>query len=590
MKKHMRPKRVFGYFWKKSMTEKPLFFAVAVASIITSILGSVLPIFYANIVDTISKFDGGDKTIIMWTLMSILLVIIILEFCWQVLWRVFGFCIIQLELRVMKKVFNECFAYLHKHSYRFFSNAFGGALVKRVNKLTYSYENVTDIFMFDLLRIGVSLPFMIIAVGLQNIYLGIIFLVGLSFYLGIQFFLYKWKLPDEIESNIQDSKVTATLADTITNHFNIATFASQKKENKMFDDIVSFWKKVSIKNWNKWELINAINGSVLIAFEIVLIYASIKLWWKDMISVGIIVLLQLYVFRVFRQFFMIGNVFKRLYRAIGESTEMLDILDEPHEVTDKIDSWKLKVENWKIEFKNVGFWYQDEQAIFKDLNISIKPGEKVALVGHSGAGKTTVIKVLFRFFDIQNGEILIDGQNISDVTQESLRSHLSMVPQDPILFHRSLKENIAYGKPNATMEEIVDVAKKARCHKFISTLKEGYETFVGERGIKLSWGERQRVAIARSMLEDKKILLLDEATSSLDSESEKLIQEAMDELMKKKTAIVIAHRLSTIMKMDRIIVMDEGKIIEEGTHADLLKESSGIYKKLWEIQSGGFIG
>ena len=274
---------------------------------------------------------------------------------------------------------------------------------------------------------------------------------------------------------------------------------------------------------------------------------------------------------------------------IGESSEMLEIMNIPHDIIDVANPLPLVVKKWEIEFSRVDFWYTADELIFKDLNLHIKPGEKVALVWLSWSGKTSITRLLFRFFDIQWWKILIDGQDISQVTQENLRTSISIVPQDPILFHRSLKENILYGNDSATEKDIIKASKMAKCHDFISNLKEWYDTLVGERWIKLSGWERQRVAIARAILENKKILVLDEATSSLDSESEKLIQEAMDVVMKNKTTIVVAHRLSTIMKMDRIIVMDQWKVLEEWTHMQLLKKKNWTYKRLWDIQSGGFM-
>jgi len=584
-----RPKRVLQYFRQKTMTEKWRFLLAAAGSIGTAITGVVLPFFYARIIDTIGLYAGGDKAMIVQALLWIFVGIIVIELLNFLSRRWIDFGIIKLELNVMKRIFQECFDYLHRHSYRFFSNAFGGAMVKKVNKLVYSYENVIDIFIFEFLRTWIGLPLIIVAVSLQNIYLGMMFLAWLIIYCIVQYFLYKRHLPFNIASNIEDSKVTWALADTITNHFNILTFASNKREAKLFGGVLNIRRGKAKAAWSNHVIIHIINTSLMLLFEFIILYAAIKFRGKDWITTGTIVILQMYIFRVFHQMFMIGNVFKRFYKAIGESSEMLDILDEKHEIQDVKNAKKMNVSKGEIIFENTGFRYVKNQPIFKWFDLDVKAGEKIALVGHSGAGKTTVVKLLMRFFDTQEGKILIDGQDVAKVTQESLRNHVSMVPQDPILFHRSLKENISYGKSDATMEEIIDVAKKARCHDFISTLNEGYNTLVGERWIKLSGGERQRVAIARSMLEDKKILVLDEATSSLDSESEKLIQEAMDVLMKGKTAIIIAHRLSTIMKMDRIVVMDQGAIIEEWTHENLLKKKGGVYKKLWDIQSGGFI-
>lgn len=266
---------------------------------------------------------------------------------------------------------------------------------------------------------------------------------------------------------------------------------------------------------------------------------------------------------------------------------MLEILDAPHEVSDTSDK-KLTISSWKIEFADVTFCYEKESLIFENLNFKIKPWEKIALVWQSGSWKTSIVKLLFRFFDIQSGSISIDWQDISLVSQDSLRNEISLVPQDPILFHRTIRDNISYWNPKATESEIIAASKMAKCHEFISNFQSWYDTLVWERGIKLSWWERQRVAIARAILENKRILVLDEATSSLDSESEKLIQQAMDEVLKNKTAIIIAHRLSTIMKMDRIIVMENWKVIEDWTHKELLMKNKWTYKKLRDIQSGWF--
>jgi ABC-type multidrug transport system fused ATPase/permease subunit len=279
---------------------------------------------------------------------------------------------------------------------------------------------------------------------------------------------------------------------------------------------------------------------------------------------------------------------RRIFEGFADAAEMVEILEVPHEVQDALQARPLVISKGEVEFRKATFSFHKVRKILDDFNLKIHTGEKVALVGPSGAGKTTIIKLLFRFYDLTGGEILIDGQSVSEVTQDSLHDYISLVPQEPVLFHRTLKDNILYGRENATEEEMTEAAKKARCHNFISALPYGYETFVGERGIKLSGGERQRVAIARAILKNAPILVLDEATSSLDSESEALIQEALHELMKGRTTIVIAHRLSTIMQMDRIVVIDEGQVVSSGTHRDLL-EKEGIYKKLWEIQAGGFI-
>jgi ATP-binding cassette subfamily B protein len=275
-------------------------------------------------------------------------------------------------------------------------------------------------------------------------------------------------------------------------------------------------------------------------------------------------------------------------KVMTDMQEMIDLFDAHVDITDPENPEVLKIRAGCISFKNVSFAYNNRASILSNFNLDIKPGERIGLVGHSGAGKSTLTKVILRFAETSGGSVTIDDQDIKKITQNDLRSAISYVPQESILFHRSLAENISYGKPKATMEEIIEVAKKAHAHEFISKLPQGYDTLVGERGIKLSGGERQRIAIARAMLKNAPILILDEATSSLDSVSEKYIQDALNELMKGKTTIVIAHRLSTIQKMDRIIVLDKGKIAEEGTHSELL-EKNGIYSDLWNHQTGGFL-
>ena len=317
-------------------------------------------------------------------------------------------------------------------------------------------------------------------------------------------------------------------------------------------------------------------------------YLLIKLWLKGQISTGTVVLIQTYMITIYEKLWDLSNAMMKFTKSAAEMKEVVEIFETVPDIEDPKNPEKLNMTKGHLVFNNVSFSYKNGQEVFSNFSIDIAPGERIGLVGHSGAGKSTFTNLILRFSDVSAGGVTIDGQDIRNVTQDDLRSVISYVPQESILFHRTIRENIAYGKDNATDEDVIEVAKKAYAHDFIEKLPYKYETYVGERGVKLSGGERQRVAIARAMIKDAPILILDEATSSLDSVSETYIQKAFDELMKNKTTIVIAHRLSTISKMDRIIVLEDGKITEQGTHADLIARG-GDYADLWNHQVGGFI-
>lgn len=578
---------VIRYFLKKTKPYKWLFILSILGSVIVAWISIVSPIYQTKLVDVIAM-TWVERVELVTMLLKVLWIILLLDIVDIAAWRMVWFPQVKCENEVTKDIYQECFQYLHRHSYRFFSNNLSWSLINKINKLAWAYEKIVDMLVYQILNMVIFIPMTIFVVMRQNLTIWFLFLAFVIVYSILQVVFFNVMKKYEIESNEKNSKMTWELSDTVINNFNILTFASLPYEFKRFSETLFGWIKIRGKQWNLFEWTWFLGSIVTCAFSMGSIYFSIKARWAWLVPASVIILVQMYVGRIADQLSSVRFILKNLSRTLWESTEMLEILNTPHEIQDNTNK-KLKIWSWKIDFSNVTFSYVEWKNVFDGLDLSIKPGEKVAIVWASGSGKTTLIKLLFRFFDIQWWKILIDWQDISQVTQDSLRSQLSMVPQDPILFHRTIKENIAYGRPNASEQEIIAAAKMAKCHDFIMSLKDGYESFVWERWIKLSWWERQRIAIARAILENKSILVMDEATSSLDSESEKYIQDAMDEVMRNKTCIVIAHRLSTIAKMDKIIVMDNGKIVEKWSHNVLIKNENWIYHKLWSIQSWWFL-
>ena len=580
-------KRVFQF----ALTTYRQFPWLAIGSLLTRLCATISvlipPIFYKEIIDILSSSTGITNELSL-NAIGVLMIILWIKIASFIVYRLYDFWAIALEMNIQEWINNFFLQKLQYHSYKFFSENMSWSLISKFRKGVSAFEKLSDIFSWQILPFITNVTIILIIIGVQNIWISIWIFIVILIFTRLQYVLYKYIHPYQEKANALDSEQGGLLSDLIINNHTIKLFASEKKEERKYAKLNYDTAHARKIQYHKSIWIWGSSAAIWIILEIGIMYLAIRMWWNGTISLGMIVLLQTYILRLIDFLWGIGQTLRHTFIAISEASEILQIIDTPHEIQDK-SSKKLKLQHGAISFNNVNFSYGENQ-IFHDLNFHIKPGERVALVGESGSGKTTITKLLFRLYDIQKGEILIDDQNIAEVTQESLRSSMSMIPQDPILFHRSIRENIAYGKPNASDEEIIAAAKMARCHEFISHLKDGYETLVGERGIKLSGGERQRVAIARAILENKQIIVMDEATSALDSESEFLIQEAIEELMQNKTLLIIAHRLSTIMKMDKIIVMDQGKIAEKGSHKELLAKDNGIYKKLRNIQSGGFIG
>ncbi|MDB5265593.1 MAG: hypothetical protein JWM39_306 [Parcubacteria group bacterium] len=494
-----------------------------------------------------------------------------------------------IEPKAMNDLTSSAFAYMLGHSHDFFISNFSGSLTRRVTRFGRSFENVLDNLSFNFFSTAVYTSSILVILSLRNLLLGIIVFAWTVLFIYIQVAMARWRQPLRVARAAEDSNVTGVLSDAIGNYSAISLFAADTHERSIFDGALEKWRVATLKSWVADNWIWGVQGIFVMIMEIGLLAVGILLWERGIFSVGDFVLIQLYLIGLIDRIWNIGNAMRQLYDAFADAYEMVEIFEQPHAVQDAPNATELSITDGSIDLDDVGFHFIEGRDVFKNFTLSIKGGEKIAFVGPSGAGKSTVIRLLLRLYDVTAGSVCVDGKDIRSITQGSLRRAISFVPQEPVLFHRTLRENIAYAKPDASLEEVIDAAKKAHCHEFIDMLPEKYETLVGERGVKLSGGERQRVAIARAILKNAPILILDEATSSLDSESEALIQDALRILMEGKTVVVVAHRLSTIMRMDRIMVIEGGTIVAQGTHDELLNHKGSLYHKLWSIQAGGFI-
>ncbi|MDP3725403.1 MAG: ABC transporter ATP-binding protein [Nanoarchaeota archaeon] len=578
-------KDIFRVYSREVFRYPRLFFLVFLGGLGIQVAELIYPLYLRRLFDLLATGKPGTDAIN--GLILIVGMIAIAKIGGWIARRVQVYSIMNLESRGMANLYSSAFDYLIGHSYHFFISRFSGALVRRVSKFASSFETMVDGVMLQFVPTTIFAIGAVTVLFLRNHTLGIALGAWIIAFVVFQALVARLRHPLRVARARADSKMVGSLSDAIGNQNTITLFSGTKHEHGILQNVVEFWRKATMRSWNADELIWSVQGALMVGINIGLLYGAVIYWNRGLLSIGDFALIQTYLLGLFSQLININREIRRCYDASADAVEMIEILKTPHEIKDQPNARPLTITNCEITFKNIYFSFQDNKPILANFNLVVKGGEKLALVGPSGAGKTTITKLLLRLYDVSKGTIEIDGQDVARTPQDDLRGKISFVPQEPILFHRTLMENIRYSRRDAKDKEVIEAAKKAHCHEFISGLPETYNTRVGERGVKLSGGERQRVAIARAILKDAPILVLDEATSSLDSESESLIQDALQTLMKGKTVIVIAHRLSTIMKMDRIVVVAKGKIVAQGTHDELLKKG-GLYQKLWSIQAGGF--
>jgi ATP-binding cassette subfamily B protein len=507
-----------------------------------------------------------------------------------ILWRLALYFCWTFEIASMRDLYSFVFRKLSRESLHFHSDRFTGSLVSQASKLQGSFERFWDMIIWSITpMLTMTFGAIIIIATLGYWQYSLVILATAVLFATTVLLSSRFLAAYNTREAQASTANSGYLADVLTNIVTVKSFGKELYEDTQARELASQWHAASSKL--KWGVLGATGAySVfLVIIRLAALLFAVYIAQKGIVSVGIAYLLLAYSLDVSRQLWEINSIVRTYNRVVGDAYDMTEILETPYELIDNSKA-KLVAPRGNVEFKHVSFAHDGGagEHVFDDFTLSIPAGQRVGIVGHSGSGKTTLTRILLRFSDIQFGSISIDNQDIAAVTQQSLHETVAYVPQEPLLFHRTLRENITYAQPSATPAELDNAAKRSHALEFIEKLPHGLDTIVGERGVKLSGGQRQRIAIARAILKDAPILVLDEATSALDSESEGLIQKSLETLMKGRTSIVIAHRLSTIAKLDRIIVLDQGKIVEDGSHTELLKQD-GIYASLWAYQSGGFI-
>lgn len=582
--------RTLHYYWQEVKKYKWYSLGMIVSTPVVVFIRAILaPLIFADLIEKASMGLPADEMLrvaaveiigffALYVLNKVVLEELRLYWCWK------------MEVLAMYDLAVNCFTVVNDQSMQFHNDRFSGSLVSQTNKFVWAFERLVDTIIWDLWPTLAYIGMVIIVLAPQVPWFaaGIVGFVALyALVSGLSFKKIAY-LSDNAAA--AETKQTGQLADSISNIISVKSYAHETHERHRY---ANFSRATLDANYKQMHATIGrdikFNGVQIGITAMILVFLVFGREWLG-ISIATLVLIVNYAQTIQGELWNINSIFKNINRVFGDAHEMTLILDMVDDVVDMPGADKLVMIQAEVNFDHISFKHKDaKEPIFQDFSLKVKPGERIGLVGVSGSGKTTLTKLLLRFADVDEGQITISDQNIKDVAQRSLRENIAYVPQETSLFHRSIAENIAYGKLDATPEEIQHAAELANAHEFIKDLPDGYDTLVGERGIKLSGGQRQRIAIARAILKDAPILVLDEATSALDSESEALIQDALNTLMQGRTSIVIAHRLSTVASLDRIVVLEDGKIVEQGTHHQLLGKSHGVYNHLWSRQSGAFM-
>ncbi len=581
------PTTLFRFLFHFAKQQWLKFSIIIFSFIVWAVSDTFFPYFLRRIIDHISNFQGaraGIYAAISGTLVLVVLFWVMSEFFMRLegILQIYAFPTFRAQIR------DAVFKHVLAHSHDYFATHFSGNLAKKLSDLATSAESVMEIISFQFVTAGTGAVIVLVMMYLTSPLFAWLLIAWLALHLIITFIFFRFA--NRLAATHADavSTLSGKIVDAFTNILTVRLFAREKFEstylNQYQDDEI---KKAKRAKW-MLEIMRiglGLNGLFLIFGMIFLLLHG---WVQHWINIGDFTQILMQAFWLLGWMWYISFQLSIFSRETGTIDDALHLIRKAHDLQDQTNAADLMIHAGEIKFDHVYFHYHRRAGVFNNLTLTIPAGKKMGLVGFSGSGKSTFVNLILRFYDIQSGQILIDGQNIANVTQTSLRDHIAMIPQDPTLFHRTLMENIRYGRLDATDEEVIHAAKLAHCDQFIQSLDEGYQSLVGERGVKLSGGQRQRIAIARAILKNAPILILDEATSSLDTVTEKLIQDSLNTLMHDKTTIVIAHRLSTLADMDMILVFKDGAVVESGTKETLL-QTNGHFAMLWNMQTDGFL-
>jgi ATP-binding cassette subfamily B protein len=578
------PWRFALYFYLKSRNTLAAIFVFEAAQATCTIL---LPYAVKEIIDAVTQanqtsadiFAASEDALILFALLNLGIVLFS---------RASGAMLVLTGPFLRAEIRKSLFSYLQHHSHRYFISHFAGSLASRIAEVSMSCMHALWTITFDFYPLVIKSLVALIILFSASGELALVLSLWLAIYIYVSYLLARRCRVYAEDFAAARSLVTGKVVDSVTNVMNAKMFARRQYEEDYLTDYLNHEVDHALRTYWYMEKLRWFQFTAAMVLMVAMVGYALKIWSEGNMTVGEFSMVAGLAIMLIEAARGLSRSFLEFFEYLGNISDGVSVFIQPHEIIDKPDAPVLQVTRGEIAFDDVTFIYHEGLQVFEHLQVTIEPKQQVGLVGFSGSGKSTFVNLILRLFEVQGGVIRIDGQNILDVTQDSLRESVSMIPQDPQLFHRSLMENIRYGHLEATDDEVIEAAKKAHAHEFILQTEKQYESLVGERGVKLSGGQRQRISIARAILKDAPILILDEATSALDSVTEKKIQLGLDNLMKGRTVVVVAHRLSTVSHMDRILVFDQGKIIEDGSHQQLLRRD-GHYAHLWNMQAGGFL-